>query len=340
MDKNKQTIDDQGCPRCKTTKYRNPSLKLMVNTCGHSLCETCVDLLFVKGSGACPECATPLRRSNFRLQIFEDPVVEKEIDIRRKVLRDFNKKEDDFASLREYNDYLETIETIVFNLANNTEVETTKKMIDQYKKDNKEQIRKNHSKMSKDDVLLDKLIEEEQHNATLRKMVDLEQVKREKAAKKKNQQSLIDDLMFSERSAQDIINSHKQSIQEEKEEEMEARATTAFSTGIRIGQHTDSLSLPTQELGQMYHYVPLIMEWMGPEPPSLDDIYSDGYLNNIRTATDQERAGGFSSSTACHRALQDALCGLFSFPTHDISPLKSGNSASSSSSSHEPMAVS
>ena len=40
--------------------------------------------------------------------------------------------------------------------------------------------------------------------------------------------------MFSERSAQDIINSHKQSIQEEKEEEMEARATTAFSTGIRI----------------------------------------------------------------------------------------------------------
>ena len=44
------------------------------------------------------------------------------------------------------------------------------------------------------------------------------------------------------------------------------------------GQHTDSLSLPTQELGQMYHYVPLIMEWMGPEPPSLDDIYSDGLV--------------------------------------------------------------
>lgn len=42
-------MDDQACPKCKTTKYRNPSLKLMVNICGHTLCESCVDLLFIKG---------------------------------------------------------------------------------------------------------------------------------------------------------------------------------------------------------------------------------------------------------------------------------------------------
>lgn len=40
---------EEGCPRCKTTKYRNPSLKLLVNVCGHSLCSSCVELLFVKG---------------------------------------------------------------------------------------------------------------------------------------------------------------------------------------------------------------------------------------------------------------------------------------------------
>ena len=39
---------DQVCPRCKTTKYRNPNMKLMVNVCGHNICETCVELLFVK----------------------------------------------------------------------------------------------------------------------------------------------------------------------------------------------------------------------------------------------------------------------------------------------------
>ena len=35
----------------------------------------------------------------------------------------------------------------VFNLVNNVEVETTKKWVDQYKKENKEIIQKNRSKM-------------------------------------------------------------------------------------------------------------------------------------------------------------------------------------------------
>ena len=35
-------------PWCKTTKYRNPNMELMVNVCGHNICETCVELLFVE----------------------------------------------------------------------------------------------------------------------------------------------------------------------------------------------------------------------------------------------------------------------------------------------------
>lgn len=60
------------------------------NSCVFSFCrcESCVDLLFIKGSGACPECGTALRRNNFRLQLFEDPYIEKEIDIRKKILRE------------------------------------------------------------------------------------------------------------------------------------------------------------------------------------------------------------------------------------------------------------
>jgi len=313
----------------------------MVNSCGHSLCESCVDLLFVKGSGACPECGTPLRRSNYRLQIFEDSIVEKEIDIRKRVLRDFNKKEEDFTALRDYNDYLETIETIVFNIANNIDEEGTKKMIDQYKKDNKEVIRKNHTKKSKDDTLLESLIEEEQHQTSLRRMMHQEEEKREKMNKKKNQQALIDDLMFSDRAAKDIISSHKQQQaeqeEEDKREEERREATTAFSTGIRIGDHKGIVPLITQEVGQIYNYVPLIMEWCGPEPPLMDDIYCDGYLKNIRAATEAEKAGGFREATACHRALQDAFSGLFAFPITSPSPHKSGQLPSSS---HEPMAVS
>ncbi|KAK6999992.1 CDK-activating kinase assembly factor MAT1 [Biomphalaria glabrata] len=305
-------MEEQGCPRCKTTKYRNPSLKLLVNVCGHSLCESCVELLFVKGSGLCPECGTSLRRSTFRLQIFEDASVEKEIDIRKRVLRDFNKKEEDFPSLQEYNDYLEMIETIVFNLTNHQDVEATKKMIDQYKKENKDQIKKNLSKLSKDEEFLETLIEQEQHETTIRKMILLEEEKKEKAAKRKSKEALIDALMYQDRPAHDIISSHKELAQHE---ELEAkRATTAFSTGIKIGHRSDIVPLNKQETAQLYRYCPLVIEWCGPEPPTVDELYTDGYLRNIRTISDAERAGGFREALACHRALQDAFSGLYSFP--------------------------
>lgn len=50
-------------------------------------CENCVEMLFVRGSGNCVQCDTPLRKSNFRVQLFEDPTVDKEVEIRKKVLK-------------------------------------------------------------------------------------------------------------------------------------------------------------------------------------------------------------------------------------------------------------
>ena len=50
-------------------------------------CQTCVDVLFTRPSAACPQCNTALRRSDFRVQQFEDPFVEKEVDIRRRIVK-------------------------------------------------------------------------------------------------------------------------------------------------------------------------------------------------------------------------------------------------------------
>ena len=58
-------------------------------------------------------------------------------------LKDFNKKEEDFDDLAEYNDYLEMVEDIVFNLANGVDTLATNKRIAEYKERNKEFINKN-----------------------------------------------------------------------------------------------------------------------------------------------------------------------------------------------------
>ncbi|XP_003396306.1 CDK-activating kinase assembly factor MAT1 [Bombus terrestris] len=311
-------MDDQACPRCKTTKYRNPSLKMMVNVCGHTLCESCVDLLFLKGSGSCPECKIPLRRANFRVQLFEDPMVEKEVNIRKRILRDFNKKEEDFATLREYNDYLEEIETLIYNLANNIDVVETNKKIEQYKRDNKDQITKSKSKIGRSEYELEEMIELEKQKEEERR---LEIAKEEIEAKKKKireKEALIDELTFSEGNAKSIVETFASVIQASKKEQKAAPAkVTQFSTGIKFTNQGGQsyMPIPKIEEGPLYCYTPIRQGTDGPTPPSWRELQARGYVSHVRVESSAERAGGFKAHVACLRALQESMAGLYHNPS-------------------------
>ncbi|GAB0093213.1 CDK-activating kinase assembly factor MAT1 [Sergentomyia squamirostris] len=308
-------MDDQVCPRCKTTKYRNPSLKLMVNVCGHTLCESCVDLLFLKGSGSCPECNVPLRRSNFRIQLFEDPMVEKEVNIRKRILRDYNKKEDDFDTLDDYNDYLEEIETIVFNLSNDIDIINTNKRIEQYKKDNREAITKNKTRLGREEYELDELLEEEKQIEEERRkqlqQLEVENKKKKQAVK----EALIDELMCSHQNAAEIVSVYAKQVEQTREEAkvVPVAKATHFSTGIKFtrGGQQGFLPVPKLEEGPLYVYTPFKRVFDGPEPPTEEEILSAGYIRHIRAENVQEKAGGYTAIYACQRALQEALQGLY-----------------------------
>nr|XP_048710499.1 CDK-activating kinase assembly factor MAT1 isoform X1 [Caretta caretta] len=229
-------MDDQGCPRCKTTKYRNPSLKLMVNVCGHTLCESCVELLFVRGAGNCQECDTPLRKSNFRVQLFEDPAIDKEVEIRKKVLKVYNKREDDFPSLTEYNDFLEEVEEIVFNLTNNVDLENTKKKMDNYQKDNKEVIQKNKIKLTREQEELEEALEVERQENEQRRLFIQKEEQMQQIIKRKNKQALLDELESSHLPASLLLAQHKDrstKLEMQLEKPRPVKPVT-FSTGIKM----------------------------------------------------------------------------------------------------------
>lgn len=308
-------MDDLGCLRCKTTKYRNPQLKLMVNVCGHAICDNCIELLFVKGAAICPECGATLRRSNFRLQLFEDSMVEKEVDIRRRILKDYNKQEDDFPSLHEYNDYLEEVEIIIFNLVNGNDVAETKKKVESYKKENKGIILKNKSKFSHDEAEIEEIIEMELQLSDATKQQQLMEERQLKNAKIKNKEKLIDELMFSEMSAIDIMASHNTKLQEAAAIVDSAKPlvvqATKFSTGINLKSNLSFLPVPPAKEGPLFQYVERVVNFIGPVPPTFQQIQCDGYLNHIRATSNCERAGGFVTDVSCCRAIQEAFSGLF-----------------------------
>ncbi|KAK2853137.1 hypothetical protein Q7C36_008338 [Tachysurus vachellii] len=307
-------MDDQGCPRCKTTKYRNPSLKLMVNVCGHTLCENCVEMLFVRGSGNCVQCDTPLRKSNFRLQLFEDPAVDKEVEIRKKVLKIYNKRDVDFHSLGEYNDYLEQVEEIVFNLTNNVDIENTKQMMEQYQRDNRDIIQRNKAKLTREQEELEELLLMEQQDLEIKRLENLQEEQRHLHNKRKSKQALLDELESSHLPASLLLAQHKERAaqlgsQIEKQKQT-VKPATIFSTGILMGQ-TVSLAPVARMEEALYQYHPLQIETYGPAVPELEQLSRLGYLNHVRATTLQDLAGGYTSGLACHRAVQDAFSGLF-----------------------------
>lgn len=82
--------EDEVCPVCKSSRYLNPDMQFLINPeCYHKMCESCVDRIFSSGPANCPvaTCHKTLRKNRFRKQTFEDINVEREVDIRRRVMQ-------------------------------------------------------------------------------------------------------------------------------------------------------------------------------------------------------------------------------------------------------------
>jgi len=106
IERNWKSMDDQ-CPVCRSDRYLNPKLRLLVSSCYHKMCvlpvsahlipltrcfprcESCIDRLFTLGPAPCPVCNKTLRKLAFTPQTFEDLTVEKEVAVRRRLAKEY-----------------------------------------------------------------------------------------------------------------------------------------------------------------------------------------------------------------------------------------------------------
>ena len=259
--------------------------------------------LIFQGSGACPECDVPLRRSNFKLQLFEDATIDKEVEIRRRIIRIFCKSQEDFSSLRDYNDYLELVEDIIFNLANNIDVDITNRKIQDYKSANTDFIRKNQNKISAERLELEDIISEEKRIDAKRKQEDVMIEVKTKSAKMKNKEKLIDDLMFSDTDAKTILQEHQ------------TKAAAQFTSAADfINAKKDYKKTANTIIIEAKPYVYEIpeMNFDGPLPPlDEDEVEQKRFNQHIRPAETFEKAAGYIESMGALRALQEAMSGLY-----------------------------
>ena len=170
-------------------------MRFLVNPeCYHKMCESCVDRIFSQGPAQCPVagCRRTLRKNKFRKQTFEDIQVEREVDIRRRVADVFNKREEDFDTLQDYNNYLNDVEDLTFNLIYKIDLEQSERKLEAYRLDNEQSILENKA-----------LASQESQSAEMRRAMEQEQAKLRREAARREEEELRRER---EEGRQDIIN--------------------------------------------------------------------------------------------------------------------------------------
>jgi CDK-activating kinase assembly factor MAT1 len=162
----------ESCPVCKSSRYLNSKLAFKINPeCYHKMCESCVDRIFANGPAQCPMpgCSRTLRKHRFKTQTFEDLRVEREVDIRKKVALVFNKREEDFEDLRAYNDYLNDVEDITFNLIEGIDVAQSEARLESYRTKHADEIATNQHIAKEEVQSFEAHQKQEEHEARMRR---------------------------------------------------------------------------------------------------------------------------------------------------------------------------
>lgn len=298
--------DGDICPICKSSRYLNPDMKFLVNPqCYHKMCESCVDRLFAYGPVTCPHngCEKILRKNKFKTQIFEDVAVEKEVDVRQRVMSVMNKREDEFDTLDEYNAYLEKIEDSIFTLLSGTadEKEALTKEIEAYEKEHKAEIIANNKLRDEEDKYEQ---QKEDWMKEQRKANYLMAVEEQRAAqedKETAKRELVHQLATSNKDASSI----EQNVQKTALKRSSARTVNfqPMPTSRYFEKVKKESSKPETP------FTPFNGDRQIPDLFEVQDHYDDKVIEPLAHDI-QHQAGGFTLKAAYARILQQAFVGL------------------------------
>lgn len=301
------------CIKCKSNEYTNKTLVMMINECGHPLCKNCVENLYARNAAPCHICGKTLRKNNFWEQTFDDPAVEKENHIRKRLRKIYNLREDDFPTLRDYNDYLEKVETLIMNLASNIDVEETENEIRLFQEQNSEIIDRNKKRLDADQMWIQQQLKEEREmKARLNELHTVDnRVKDKSSGKEANTKEIMKELMESNVAAEVILDrERKKQIEMELEEKEEAERKKKQKKERKRAEGVSFSHGPQRVAGKPFEHTPVTFEMNGPVMCTWEDIEKMGYLQFMRHASDHRRAGGYTAAIAAYRALLDARMDL------------------------------
>lgn len=197
------------CPICKSNRYLNPSLKFLINPeCYHRMCSTCVDRIFSSGPATCPvpHCGKTLRKKGFHAAFFSDLKIEREVDVRKRVGKVFNRRQEEFESLLDWNNYLEEVEGMVFDIVEgnaNTRASAEQKL-KAYREGNESLIEENRRTALDEADLVRRREKAEREAARQRRIEEMREEEELKLDVKRDRRDVLDRLANEDGDAESI----------------------------------------------------------------------------------------------------------------------------------------
>lgn len=133
------------CTICGTREDALDNLtaaQLLINICGHKFCKTCTDRKFSQRSTfACPACGIVIKRNTISEKTLDEIEASEDLKVRKRINNIYNKVESDFESLRDFNDYQEMKEDIIYDIVHDINKAAVEAQIERYQRKHANEIR-------------------------------------------------------------------------------------------------------------------------------------------------------------------------------------------------------
>ncbi|TAQ91135.1 hypothetical protein B7494_g478 [Chlorociboria aeruginascens] len=313
---------DDICPVCKSNRYLNPSLEFLINPeCYHKMCSTCVDRIFTSGPASCPviHCGKTLRKKGFHKAFFADLKVEREVDIRKRVGAVFNRRQDEFESLLDWNNYLEEVEGLVFELVEGTSQEKNRaeEKLKMYMEGNALEIEGNRKAGLEEADLERRREKAEKEAAKQRRLAAWREEEEEKADVERERRDVLERLATTDGDAKDITQQAKKIILKKTSARRNLNDALLEANGAQDAALTirglKAKKIPVVEKA----YDPFGGLDLQPTRYVLRGDYDNEWLNGAKSDP-RHMAGGFSMQEYYARTMFEAFSGLGVFIEDEV----------------------
>lgn len=321
------------CPVCKSSRYLNPNMRFLVNPeCYHKMCESCVDRIFSQGPAPCPVagCARTLRKQRFRRQTFEDLQVEREVDIRRRVAAVFNRRQEEFTDLLAYNNYLEEVETVTFNLLYKIDVPETEAKLVAYANQNAPTIAHNVALSNQESANTEAHLAAQKEDARLRREEARKEEDDERREREHGRMEIVNRIAHSNEDPDKIIREgqkvvlKKSTARRSLADKARQQSAAALDNGTAAPLYHIRGLKPVMEMVPAKVYDPFGGVSFKPQYHTARTDYEHEWLEPARSDV-QITIGGYDAGDYCKRALVEAFAGLGCFIEDEVSGSDNGS---------------